>query len=337
MIIKNQNRLLIVIALTALLNSCAEKLDISTIGQAIPVVIAVINPEDSIHSIRINHSFKGNADAAILAQNPDSICYDTLAPKLEFYTKTGWKYHEINFLPVENSIREEGYFSRQGLQLYQFQSKISDYFIQGTHVVLNIPQGPQQEKITAIVEFIKPPRIFAPKQGLHTHLDFYPASVEVIFEDPPEFAKYELHVMFHIKNIMTNGDTVLQTIDKTFTRDSENNGRLREYAHMSIWVPGDLILAQVRQIVKKDSEVDYRLFDRIEFVLHTGSAEFYNYIDLNRISDDYGGQVITNITGGIGIFALKYQTKVTSIFLGPITMDSLIHGRYTRHLNFKVW
>jgi hypothetical protein len=85
------------------------------------------------------------------------------------------------------------------------------------------------------------------------------------------------------------------------------------------------------------NEVDYRLFDRMEFILHTGSAEFYHYIDLNRISDDYGGQIVTNITGGLGVFALKFQTKVTNIFLGPITMDSLMYGRYTKHLNFKNW
>ena len=337
MIIKKLNRILLAAAFIGLLNSCDQELDISTKGQDTPVVFAVINPKDSIHSIRISHSFKGNPDGAILAQNPDSTCYDTLTPKLEFYTKTGWKYHEINFLPVQNSIREEGYFSRQGLQLYQFHSKISEYFIKGTHVVLNISKGTQQDKITAIADYIEPPKIFAPKQGLHTNLDFYPVSVEVVFEDPPEFARYELHVMFHIKSIMKSGDTVLQTIDKTFTRDSGNEGRPREYSHLSILVPGDLILAQVRQDVKKDNEVDYRLFDRIEFILHTGSAEFYNYLDLNRMSDDYGGQVITNITGGLGVFALKYQTKVTNIFLGPITMDSLMHGRYTRNLNFKNW
>jgi hypothetical protein len=337
MIIKKLNRILLTAAFIGLLNSCNQELDISTKGQATPVVFAVINPEDSIHSIRISRSFKGNADASILAQNSDSICYDTLTPKLEFYTKAGWKYHEINFLPVQNSTREVGYFSSLGLQLYQFHSKIADYFIKGTHVVLNIPEGPQQEKITAIAEYIEPPKIFAPKQGLHTNLDFYPVSVEVSFEDPPEFARYELHVMFHIKSIKKSGDTVLQTIDKTFTRDSGNDGKAREYSHLSILVPGDLILAQVRQEVMKDNEVDYRLFDRMEFILHTGSAEFYHYIDLNRISDDYGGQIVTNITGGLGVFALKFQTKVTNIFLGPITMDSLMYGRYTKHLNFKNW
>jgi hypothetical protein len=335
MIIKKLSGILI--ASVGLLGSCEQELQLSTEGEAIPVVYAIINPDDSIHSIRISRSFKSNGVTSVLARNPDSICFDTLFPKIEFYTKTGWKYHEALFLPVENSSRQEGFFSNQGLQLYQYHSAFHNCFIQGTHLVLNIPMGSQDGNVTAIVEYVDPPKIMAPKQYLHTLFDFYPQALEVVFEDPPEFSRYELHIMVHIKNIMKNGDVDLQTIDKTFIRNSENDGRPRDYKQLSVLVSGDLILAQVKQDVKADKEVDFRLFDNIELVLRTGSPEFYTNIELNALSDDYGGRVISNITGGIGIFALKYQTRVTNIFLGPVTMDSLIHGRFTRSLNFRAW
>ncbi len=337
MIIKILNRFLLITSIIWLLISCEQEIQISADGKTIPVIYAIINPEDSIHFIRISRSFKGTADASESAQNPDSICYEILTPKIEFFTESGWKYYELKFTPAPNSDKEVGYFTNKGLQLYQCETDISAFFIKGTHLVLNISIGNQQRLVSADINYLEPPKIFAPRQGLRTLLEFYALPFEIGFEDPLGFARYEAHLLFHIKNIMKNGDTVLQTIDKSFIRNTQNGHIPGDHKNISIYVPGDLFLAQVRQDVKDDPNVDYRLPGQIEVILYTGSSEFYDYIDLNKITDDYGGQIVTNIVGGLGVFALKYREKVTNIFLGPITMDSLLRGRFTRRLNFKDW
>ena len=168
-------------------------------------------------------------------------------------------------------------------------------------------------------------------------MDFYANPFEIGFEDLPGFAKYEVHLLFHIMHVMKDGDTVLQTVDKSFIRNTQGGHVAGNHKNISVYVPGDLLLAQVRQDVKDDPNVEYRLPGQIEVILWTGSSEFYDYIDLNKVADDYGGKVVTNITGGVGVFALKYQRKVDKIFLGPITMDSLVRGRFTGRLNFKDW
>jgi hypothetical protein len=233
--------------------------------------------------------------------------------------------------------KEPGDFTGEGLQVYECRINLSRLLIQGTRLVLNIQPDDGKTLISSVIDYVEPPKIVAPKQGLHTFIDFYPAPFDVKFEDPAEFVRYELHVQFHILNIMKSGDTVKQTVDKVFVRNSENDSRPRYFSQVLVNVPGDLLLAGVRQDVKVNAEVEYRLPRGLDLVLLTASTEYFNYMDLNRMADDYGGQVTTNITGGLGLFAFRYQTRVTNLFLGPVTMDSLVNGRYTRHLNFKDW
>lgn len=281
-------------------------------------------------------SHQGSINPFTSARITDSICYDTLTPKIEFYTESGWKYHELKFFPAQNSVREEGWFTNQGLQLYQCQSDISSLFIKGTHLVLNISIG-QSRLVSAAVDYLEPPKIFAPRQGIRSLLEFYALPFEIGFEDLVGFARYEAHIVFHFMAVMKNGDTVNQLVDKSFIRNTQNGHFIGEHKNISIYVAGDELLAQIRQDVKDDPNVAYRLPGELQVYLYTGSPAFYDYVDLNKISDDFGGKVVTNISGGLGVFALKYYSKVTNIFLGPITMDSLKRGRFTRNLNFKDW
>jgi len=331
------HRLLCLLASLQLLISCEQDPQLSSAGRTLPVVYAMINPDDSVHSIRVSRSYKSEGNALESALIPDSICYDTMTPRIELYTSSGWKYHEMVFRPKLKMEKELGDFTGEGLQVYECRVNLSRLLIEGTRLVMNIRPDNGEKLISSVIEYAEPPKIVAPKQGLHTFIDFYPEPFDVKFEDPAEFVRYELHVQFHILNIMKGGDTVEQTVDKVFVRNSENDSRPRYFSQVLVNVPGDLLLAQVRQEVKVNSAVEYRLPRGIDLVLLTASTEYFNYMDLNRMADDYGGEVSTNISGGLGLFAFRYQTRVTNFFLGRVTMDSLLHGHFTRHLKFRDW
>ncbi|MCX6227244.1 MAG: DUF4249 family protein [Bacteroidia bacterium] len=335
--ISRLHRLLLLLASIPVLVSCEQELRISAAGETIPVVYALINPDDSVHSIRLTRSFKSEGNALESARIPDSICFDTLVPRIELYTESGWKYHELVFIPKPAMGKDEGIFTADGIQVYECRANLSKLLISGTRLVLNIQPDNGRTLISSVINYVEPPKIVAPRQGIHTSMDFYPDPLDVKFEDPPEFVRYELHVQFHILNVMKDGDTVKQTVDKVFIRNSENTGRPRYYSQILVNIPGDLLLAKVMLDVRVNPEVEYRVPGSIDLVLLTGTAAYFEYIDLNSMADDHGGKVTTNITGGVGVFAFRYQTKVTNFFLGRLTMDSLMYGRFTRHLNFKDW
>ncbi len=80
-------------------------------GATLPVVHSLIDPQDSVHYLRLSRSFKGGGNAFLSAANPDSIAFKNAIVKLEFYTDQGWKYNEFQFDPVNPFDKDEGIFT----------------------------------------------------------------------------------------------------------------------------------------------------------------------------------------------------------------------------------
>src|SRR3954465_14792370 len=55
---------------------CKNDLKLNAPYEEIPSVYAVLNPDDTLHMLRINKSFLGESDANIMAKVADSINYD---------------------------------------------------------------------------------------------------------------------------------------------------------------------------------------------------------------------------------------------------------------------
>jgi len=332
-----QFKVILLIIMPQLFLGCNEEVIISANGPTIPVVYSLINPDDSIHYIRLSRSFKSEGNAKQSATIADSICFEELTPRIELYTDKGWKYHEMVFQPASHFDKNDGLFTSDGIQLYECNDRLWKYLLDGTRLVLNIQPENGSRLVSSVITYVEPPRILAPKQGLHTILDFYPQPFLVDFEDPPEFVRYELHLMFEVLNIKVNGDTVKQVVDKVYVRNTENHNEPRSHSAIGVNIGGDVFLAKIRQDIKEDAEIIYRIPGEMKLVLRTASAEYDYYNDFNRMADDYGGKVTTNIVGGVGVFAFRFEAMVDHLYLGAFTMDSLLYGRFTRHLNFRNW
>ncbi len=68
--------LLSLIAACVILVSCETEIDISAPWENIPVVYSILDPNDTIHYVRVNRVFLGNESAYEMATNPDSLIYD---------------------------------------------------------------------------------------------------------------------------------------------------------------------------------------------------------------------------------------------------------------------
>jgi len=68
--------LLSLIAACVILVSCETDIDISAPWENIPVVYSILDPNDTIHYVRVNRVFSGNESAYVMATKPDSLIYD---------------------------------------------------------------------------------------------------------------------------------------------------------------------------------------------------------------------------------------------------------------------
>jgi hypothetical protein len=82
-----------------------------------------------------------------------------------------------------------------------------------------------------------------------------------------------------------------------------------------------------------------RVLDHLEFRVLAVGQELSDYIEINGVNLGItASQEIpqyTNLSEGLGIFSSKYEISLDNLRVITATMDSIVNGIYTRHLNFK--
>jgi len=316
---------------------CSTDFETEFGGSTLPVVYSLIDPQDSVHYLRLSRTFKGGDNAFLSARNPDSVAFRDAVVKLEFYTEQGWKYNEFQFEPVLPFDKAEGIFTNLGDQLFKLEKNLFDRFIPGTHLLLNMNIPGYQMISSSYVEHLRPVRITAPRKGLMTYISLYPPNpIKVHFEDLKHFTNYELHVRLNYTNVFSDGSEETAFAEKRYLRKSSNSlsGRISE---IIVTIAGDNLFAAIQQEIPKNPEVKYRRIGCVDFWVFTGSPVFNEYQELNKYASDNAGTPVTNIVNGIGIFALKYHDVRGGYRLDNISKDSLINGRFTKELGFIKW
>ena len=315
-------------------NSCETELQIEGPGKNMPVIYSIIDPIDSIHYVRVNRVYRGSDGPFFGSQQPDSLCYPGLSPKLELYTPDGWKYREFVFEPVLTEGSESDLFSPMREQLYAYVGDISKLLLDKTVLKLNIDNG-QGMMAAGVVRYYEPPKIVTPKQGIDSEYEIYqPYQFIVTLEDPPEFSHYYVIIRMHYSNVFDDGSSNNKFVDKKFELDSQNDTRRREEARLKLNIFGDVVFSQYGKEIGVTKDLRYRIVDEVEVILVTGSKEFFEVIRSQEIASDFGLQSSTNIINGLGVFAVKQTVKVDHIKWGSISLDSLINGRFTKHCKF---
>ena len=333
---KSKGSVVLLLAFLVLM-SCETDFVTEANGKMEPVVYAVIDPQDEIHSIRLSRPFRGGNDAFLSAHNSDSSAFQQAEVKLEFYTETGWKYNEFLFEPVGEWSKDAGVFGGGGEQLFQLDHDLLDRFIPGTHVIMNIRIPGMPDITSSLIKHLEPIKITAPKQGLMSYISLYPPNpVKIHFTDLAHFSDYELSVRLYYTNVFLDGTEEVKYAEKRYHRFSENNNP-RRYSDMIVALAGDNVFAALAQDIPTDNNVEFRRIGEVQFWVFTGSPEFYQYQYLNQMATDLAGSPITNLVNGIGVFALKYHHSRSGYKLDMITQDSLVNGRFTRGLRFSKW
>lgn len=327
----------LLIIVGAFLVGCETDFETECGGTILPVVYSLIDPQDSVHYLRLSRTFEGGGNAFLSAANPDSIAFKDAVVKIEFYTEEGWKYNEFLFEPVNPFDKDEGIFSSLGDQLFKLEKDLFDRFIPGTHLLLNVNIPGYQLISSSYVEHLRPPRITAPRKGLMTYISLYPPNpIKVQFEDFEHFTNYELHVRLNYTNVFIDEHEESAFVEKKYLRKSSNRNPNR-ISEINVTIAGDNFFAAVQQEIPKDPEVKYRRVGVIDFWVFTGSPVFNEYQELNKYASDHAGTPVTNIVNGNGIFALKYHDVRGGYKLDIISKDSLVNGRFTKGLRFSRW
>jgi hypothetical protein len=313
------------------LASCTNDLVVIAPYRDIPVVYCVLNPNDSVHYLRLEKSFIGEANAFDMAQETDSIYYPGATVFLERWAGNEMK-ERVEFERAPLAPRDPGIFTENPNYLYRSAAPVKA----SSEYRLNISIPSTGAQVTAGTYTISGFKVIRP-EAYKKNLPFssYDNYLSVEWLSAPYTRIYNLVIRFHYLEVKL-ADTVNLTADWQIGHFVSESG-----------VGGEVMDADILQRnfykwlgnkLKEPPATIHRLADKkaIDFIFTVGGEELYTYMEIYK--EDIGilkeKPVFTNIVNGIGIFSSRLQQTVGGKSLSDHSIDSLAYGIYTKKLRF---
>lgn len=330
--------LLVLFTPAFIFSSCSNELDVLDNYKEIPVIYGLINPNQNINYVRLEKGYLGTGNALVMAQQHDSIYYDTSQVDLQLIAlKSGVDFTSYKLTPVYNIFKDQGLFTDADHILYQLVMKdqngdtiklISgiDYKLKFTNKVTGLID-------TAITKIIEPISV----QNFGTSTTF--PKINLAAKDPyiirlfaSKYAKV-YGMIFRFKYFEKNKTTQLITVKTLdyYLKDVVSR-TITSTSDIEIPLNGQTIFQYLGANIKTDSTVS-RSVKSCDFVLTAGTQEFYDYYQINKPSNTVNYiPVFSNLSVGKGVFACKINSLISDVIFNDLTLDSLYNGSYTKHI-----
>lgn len=332
--------LFIVLSISFCLASCKKK-DFSLNGEYedVTILYGLLNPNDSVHYLKIYKSFLTEGNAYDAAKNIVNYSYlDSIEVTLEEYE--GDKLLRTFTFDTTTAIpKDSGVFDYPLQILYKTTADLNQDYIYKV-VIRNIYTHKKVVASTPLVGEIKLkyPLFYLNKKNFIT---FIPRKQQLEYNKVENVAYYEASFEFYYTEVLKNGtrrqgNPIVWNVGNTTS----------EY----LYYVGEVFLRKIKEGVKEDVQVDYRFVDSILLNIYTASNDLYLYMQATAASTglnqdrwdftnvkSYAWQDGAYVEDGNALGVLSSRGQNTWMFneFSDITYDSLLYGRYTGHLKFK--
>ena len=313
-----------------LLSSCENEVDLITDYQETTIIYGLLNPASTTHKIRVQKSFLGPGNALLMAQNPDSIYFDTSHISLFLEkTGTGSNFKSYPMYPEFSTAKSEGLFTDQGHYIFRvdsvrldpdatyrirFENKSSGDTITGTSKIIGrliTFLNPATSRINLANPNPFRVNFFSCKNGKMYGLILRIRYTETKRLTQVTTSKYLDYVLpGQTSRTLSGGDSLYFSLD------------------------GESIFRFLGQQIKRDSTVtrDPNSFKN-DLLFTIATDDFFNYTQVN--SPDNNLNYIpdfTNLSSGKGLFTSRLDTTIAGILFNNPTYISLQNSPLTRHI-----
>ncbi|PLX06121.1 MAG: hypothetical protein C0596_16685 [Marinilabiliales bacterium] len=313
-------------------SSCSTDVDVNGEYQEIPVVYCVLDQSQDFQYVTVNKSFLGPVPASQMAQISDSLFFENVTVKLHEILNNNisrsWTFDEVDTIP-----KPEGYFANDKNIVYVGSPDLNAEATYRLEVIIN----GGEHTITAETELIygvhiKVPNTYVPSIDITN----YSADFPYQYYNGSNGKVFQMTVTFNYLEVI-DGDTIEQMIsipwsqNKTYSTSeiaSEVDGKFSVTAFYNLLIANiEPAESNVVRLVKMPNSVEFSL-----------AAVYENYATYMDVTSPSSGIVqekpsYTNLTGGYGLFASRFNTTVVKP-LGGRTLDSISRGIYTSELGF---
>ena len=321
--------------------SCSTDFNINAEWKDIAVVYGLIDQSDTVQYIKLNKVFLGDADAYIMAQEPDSNYYNSAEVFLEplqngnnIYDNLG-NIERIQLVETNDIIKEDGVFSIANNTLYKTTETL--YEIYDYKLVINIPGKDEITSTTSLVEdlkIIKPTTNPAEKVGLYNGQADEFLDYKVEFSPTETGTLYGLVIRFHYREHHNDGvhDQYIDWVQSNKKRPSI----IGVSTTMNMTIAGGSFYEFVNNNIEQVDPAIKREAVGLDFIFIVAGEELTLFMEVNGPSQGIVQEkpAFTNITNGIGIFSSRYSKRIENKQLSNLAIDQLSCGEITKHLRF---
>ncbi len=311
--------------------SCDNDLVLTDEYKDIPVVYGVLSLPGSEQFIRIEKGFIDPMTSGLeIAMNPDSLYYQNAAVSI-LDNATGTEYPLSMVDGAEfNFPRDPGIFATSPNYLYK--SETNAFNPQAGQVyTLQIKRADLESLVTASTVMVDVPNIVRPSQTGASSLDFsYAQNTILKWNGDENSGLYDIafDINYRERNVLDGGNFENKSV-RWFVRSN--------YEEETYELEGISFYGAMANLLNEDPNV-IRKFKNLDMIVAAGGQEVKEYVRIGQANSGLTSSqdipVYTNISEGRGIFSSRQETRNNGVPITARTLDSLINGIYTKHLNF---
>ncbi len=270
-----------------------------------PVIYSLVNVNDTVHYIRVERFYSGNAAADVSGRNPDSLYFDNPAITVTMSGPAG----DLNIKPepVQIPDKSDGLFYSQEYTAYRFSLKLLNQYKQLLYsdykITVEIPGLPVT---TAVTDLQVPPVIWWPYIAQETHY---------ITPDSPIRVQWsggewnEVDMAFEIM------EQYPDTLKKQVVHVQRSNQEFITGHYYEVRISFELLVELIDKQLKPDRRLIRRYFGYAHTDIHTGNLDFELYMRWLRGYNDYSDLSYSNVVNGFGLVASRSTTSRDSMRL----------------------
>ncbi len=322
------------------LTSCKTDIDINAPYKDVCIVYGILNQNDTVHFIKINKSFAGQADVQEMAKVRDSSEYNPKDLLVEI-TETGGLNRKFTLKDTILLNKDLGYFYAPEETIFYFKtaqplnnnSDAVSYSLKIYNKLLN-------KEITATTKLVKPFLIESPGATAEKRISFaddkglLPFPTKVKWKSAKDARRYDVKMSFNYFEINSNGDTIIpkpiEWIRKGIKSSSANGGESMETEFTSLE-----FYSKIMQEIPDDIHVK-RLAYSLDFYFYAAGQELSTYIEVTEPSTGLvqDKPEYSNLNNAIGIFSSRSNQQILNKGISAGTARFLKISEYTMSKNF---
>lgn len=330
----------LVLPALAFLVSCSNKFKVGAPYKEVTAVYCLLSKTDTAHYVKVVKGFYDEVlDNLLLAQNVDSIYYDSLDVKFEEINNGSvvatFPLTKVNLIN-EGYIKKDGVFAITPSYAYKFTASLNPSRTYRL-IVKNVFTGKTMTAETSVIsdQLLKVEYPLTIDDGLN--FSNYLKDYSFIFSAPTNAVICDVQLRFYYseKNVLKPDSVSKKYVDLTLANNILNPGGQIRYAF-----PNINFFRILNSELGAAPENIIRLIDTPDVVFLGGGSVLKTYMDVQLaqgggITYDQIKPTYTNFTGDdvYGILSTRVVKRIKGIPFTSSTVDSMINGIYTKNLN----